>query len=132
MTVAYAQQGAVAVLTVDNPPVNALSPAVWQGLDDAVRRAAGDPAVDAVVLTGAGTTFIAGADIKVFATALGIGILIDATIVRALLVPALVSIFGRWNWWLPSWAARTMRVDPHAAVPEQRRSGEPELVGAED
>jgi RND superfamily putative drug exporter len=73
-----------------------------------------------------------GTDIKVFATALGIGILIDATIVRALLVPALVSIFGRWNWWLPSWAARTMRVDAHAAVPEQRRSGEPELVGADD
>jgi RND superfamily putative drug exporter len=73
-----------------------------------------------------------GTDIKVFATALGIGILIDATIVRALLVPALVSIFGRWNWYLPSWAARTMRVDPHAAVPEQRRSGEPELVGADD
>ena len=73
-----------------------------------------------------------GTDIKVFATALGIGILLDATIVRALLVPALVSMFGRWNWWLPSWAARTMRVEPHAAVPEQRRSGEPELVGADD
>jgi len=58
----------VAVLTIDNPPVNALSPAVWQALDDAVQRAAEDPAVDAAVLLGAGTTFIAGADIKVFAT----------------------------------------------------------------
>ena len=47
-----------------------------------------------------------GTDIKVFATALGIGILLDATVVRALLVPALVSLFGRWNWWLPTWAAR--------------------------
>ena len=73
-----------------------------------------------------------GTDIKVFATALGIGILLDATIVRALLVPALVSLFGRWNWWLPAWAAKPMRVQPHAAVPEQRRSGEPELVGADD
>ena len=62
-----------------------------------------------------------GTDIKVFATALGIGILLDATIVRALLVPALVSLFGRWNWWLPSWAARPLRVEPHAALPEQRR-----------
>jgi RND superfamily putative drug exporter len=62
-----------------------------------------------------------GTDIKVFATALGIGILLDATIVRALLVPALVSLFGRWNWWLPSWAAKPLRVESHAAVPEQRR-----------
>jgi RND superfamily putative drug exporter len=40
-------------------------------------------------------------DVKVLATALGAGILIDATIIRALLVPALVSLFGRWNWILP-------------------------------
>jgi RND superfamily putative drug exporter len=65
-----------------------------------------------------------GTDIKVFATALGIGILLDATVVRALLVPALVSLFGRWNWWLPAWAARPMRVEPHAAIPEQRRGGQ--------
>jgi putative drug exporter of the RND superfamily len=61
-----------------------------------------------------------GTDIKVFASALGIGILLDATIVRALLVPALVSLFGRWNWWLPAWAARPLRVEPHAAIPESR------------
>jgi putative drug exporter of the RND superfamily len=59
-----------------------------------------------------------GTDIKVFATALGIGILLDATIVRALLVPALVSLFGRWNWWLPQPAARLLRVEPHGAVLE--------------
>ena len=61
-----------------------------------------------------------GTDVKVFATALGFGILLDATVVRALLVPALVSLFGRWNWWLPEWAARPLRVPPHAAVPEPR------------
>ena len=60
-----------------------------------------------------------GTDIKVFASALGIGILLDATIVRALLVPALVSLFGRWNWWLPSWVAKPLRVEPHAAVSEK-------------
>ncbi|NUP52781.1 MAG: MMPL family transporter [Catenulispora sp.] len=48
--------------------------------------------------------------LKIFATGLGIGILLDATVVRALLVPALVSLFGRWNWWLPGWAARVLRV----------------------
>src|SRR5262249_10797537 len=58
----------VAVLTIDNPPVNALSPAVWEGIDQAVARASADPAAEAIVLVGAGTTFIAGADIKVFDT----------------------------------------------------------------
>ena len=53
-----------------------------------------------------------GTDIKVLGTALGVGILIDATIVRALLVPALVSLFGRWNWWLPGRLARVLRVEP--------------------
>lgn len=51
-----------------------------------------------------------GTDIKVFASALGIGILLDATIVRAVLVPALVALFGRWNWWLPRIAGRLLRV----------------------
>ena len=49
-------------------------------------------------------------DIKVLATGLGVGILLDATVVRALLVPALVALLGRWNWWMPgrlaSWADR--------------------------
>jgi putative drug exporter of the RND superfamily len=53
-----------------------------------------------------------GTDIKVLATALGVGILIDATIVRALLVPALVSLLGSWNWWLPAWLARPLLVEP--------------------
>jgi RND superfamily putative drug exporter len=73
-----------------------------------------------------------GTDIKVFATALGIGILLDATVVRALLVPALVSLFGRWNWWLPSWAAKAAFVEPHAAIPEPRHTDEKALVGADD
>lgn len=58
-----------------------------------------------------------GTDVKVFATALGVGILIDATLVRALLVPALVSLFGRWNWWLPRWPARLLRVQPSPLAP---------------
>jgi len=55
-----------------------------------------------------------GTDIKIMATGLGAGILLDATVVRALLVPALVSLFGRWNWWLPSWAARLIGMRPSA------------------
>ncbi len=60
-----------------------------------------------------------GTDIKVLATALGVGILIDATIVRALLVPALVSLLGEWNWWLPAWLARPLRVEPSPRRPER-------------
>jgi 3-hydroxyacyl-CoA dehydrogenase len=56
----------VAILTIDNPPVNALAPDVWVELDGAVNRASVDPDVDAIVLTGAGRTFVAGADISVF------------------------------------------------------------------
>ncbi|MFI0369803.1 MMPL family transporter [Actinomadura sp. 1N219] len=56
-------------------------------------------------------------EVKIFATGLGLGILLDATVVRALLVPAAVSLFGRWNWWLPGWAARVLRVRP-SPLPE--------------
>jgi RND superfamily putative drug exporter len=59
-----------------------------------------------------------GTDIKVFATALGVGILLDATLVRALLVPALVSLFGRWNWWLPVGLAKILRVEPSPLKPD--------------
>ena len=58
-----------------------------------------------------------GTDIKVLGTALGVGILIDATIVRALLVPALVTVLGRWNWWLPVWLARLLFVEPSPLQP---------------
>jgi len=47
--------------------------------------------------------------IKIFATGLGVGILLDATIVRALLLPALISLSGRRNWWLPSARIRWRR-----------------------
>jgi RND superfamily putative drug exporter len=59
-----------------------------------------------------------GTEVKIFATALAAGILIDATIVRALLVPAAMAIVGRWNWWLPRRPARALRVEPSLAVEE--------------
>jgi len=51
-------------------------------------------------------------EIKMLATGLAAGILLDATVIRALLVPALVSLMGRWNWWLPTLPARLLRVAP--------------------
>jgi 3-hydroxyacyl-CoA dehydrogenase len=59
-------QDGVAVLTIDNPPVNALTAALWAAIDGAVAKAAGDPAARAIVLIGAGSTFVAGADINGF------------------------------------------------------------------
>ncbi len=66
-------------------------------------------------------------DLKVMATALGAGILLDATVVRALLVPALIAVLGSWNWWLPAWASRVLRipVPPMAAEPA---SAQPRLT----
>jgi 3-hydroxyacyl-CoA dehydrogenase len=60
------RRGRVAVLTVNNPPVNALSQHVRQGLRDGLTQAAGDAGVAAIVITCAGRTFIAGADITEF------------------------------------------------------------------
>ena len=58
----------IAILTVDNPPVNALGPGVVEGIEEAVARADADQGVDAMILIGNGSTFIAGADIKIFGT----------------------------------------------------------------
>ena len=64
--VRYEVQDGVGIITVDNPPVNALGPGVREGIIDAVARANADPDVSAMVLIGAGRSFIAGADIRQF------------------------------------------------------------------
>jgi RND superfamily putative drug exporter len=78
-------------------------------------------------------------DLKILATGLGAGILIDAVVVRCLLVPALVALFGRANWWLPTWLARLLRV-PASGVPVTparsvdmagARGGEPQVSGVQ-
>jgi putative drug exporter of the RND superfamily len=49
-------------------------------------------------------------EVKMLATGLAAGVLLDAVVVRALLVPATVSWLGRWNWWLPEPARRALRL----------------------
>ncbi len=71
-----------------------------------------------------------GTDLKVLATGLGFGILLDATIVRALLVPSLVSLFGRWNWYLPARPAKLFRVAPSYPHPERDEPLRPERTPA--
>jgi RND superfamily putative drug exporter len=57
-----------------------------------------------------------GTDIKQFGIGLSAGILFDATVIRALLVPSLMRLLGRWNWWLPAPVARVLRVRPAAST----------------
>jgi len=76
----------VAIITIDNPPVNAMSPGVPEGIQEAIRKAANDPEVKAVVLIGAGRTFIAGADIREF------GKIVSGERPRLSLLPYLQSI----------------------------------------
>src|SRR5574342_1111553 len=64
----YETRGAVAVVTLDNPPVNGLGHEVRAGILAGLDRANADPAVKAVVLVGAGKAFSGGADIKEFGT----------------------------------------------------------------
>jgi RND superfamily putative drug exporter len=72
-----------------------------------------------VLSTGPGT------DIKQFGIGLAAGIIFDATVIRALLVPAIMMLMGRWNWWLPAWAARPLRTQASVPVPEARPATEP-------
>jgi len=58
--VRYERRGSIGVITVDNPPVNALSQGVRQGLLDALAKGIADPEARALVLIGGGRTFIAG------------------------------------------------------------------------
>ncbi|MGA8305611.1 MAG: 3-hydroxyacyl-CoA dehydrogenase NAD-binding domain-containing protein [Candidatus Acidiferrales bacterium] len=60
------KNGDIAIITINNPPVNALSPGVPEGIGDAIDQIAKDSSVKAAVLIGGGKTFIAGADIKEF------------------------------------------------------------------
>jgi len=61
-----------------------------------------------------------GFEIKVFAIGLAAGIIFDATVIRALLVPALMALLGKWNWWLPHWTRRAL------FIREEKRERAPE------
>jgi RND superfamily putative drug exporter len=65
-----------------------------------------------------------GYEIKVFGVGLAAGIIFDATVIRALLVPALMALMGRWNWWLPHWTRRALFIRE-----EERRQQQPALEG---
>jgi 3-hydroxyacyl-CoA dehydrogenase len=64
--VQFSIDNGIAVITINNPPVNALSPGVPEGISEAIERVNNDASIQAAVLIGGGKTFVAGADIKEF------------------------------------------------------------------
>ncbi len=78
-----------------------------------------------LVTSGAGVLMFAffalstgpGLDIKLFGIGLAAGVIIDATLIRLLLVPSSMQLLGRWNWWLPAWAAKALRTTPSPLEP---------------
>ncbi len=76
----------------------------------------------AIIMCAAFSGFVAGSivGLQEFGLGLAVAIFVDATIVRCILVPSMMAILGRWNWWLPAWAARIVRVEPS---PLDDRSG---------
>ena len=83
----------------------------------------------ALVMAVSFAGFVVGSvpGLQQFGLGLVFAVLIDVTLVRALLVPALMAIMGRWNWWLPGWAARVLRVAPSTV--DAPRVEEPVLAG---
>ena len=83
-----------------------------------------------LVTSGAGVLMFAffalstgpGLDIKQFGIGLAAGVIIDATLIRLMLVPSSMQLLGRWNWWLPEWAAKVLRTSPSPLEP---RAGKP-------
>jgi RND superfamily putative drug exporter len=76
----------------------------------------------AIVMVAAFSGFVAGSivGLQQFGIGLAVAIFVDATIVRALLVPSLMAVFGRWNWWLPAPIARIVRVRPSPLTGQRR------------
>jgi putative drug exporter of the RND superfamily len=56
-----------------------------------------------------------GPELKQFGIGLAAGILFDATVIRSMLVPSVIKLMGRWNWWFPDWLARVLFVKPRPA-----------------
>jgi len=84
----------IGVITIDNPPVNALGPGVREGIIDALERGNGDPEVEAFVLIGSGKNFIAGADVRQFGKTRPVGTRVSAAAIDASAKPVVAAIHG--------------------------------------
>jgi putative drug exporter of the RND superfamily len=91
--------------------------AVTQGLEKTGRIVTAAAAIMVAAFSG----FVVGSllGLQEFGWGLAVAIAIDATVIRALLVPALMAIMGEWNWYLPTWAARVARIAPPQPAPSE-------------
>ena len=81
-----------------------------------IKTTAGTVTSAALVMVGAFLVFatLPIVDMKEMGVGLAAAVLIDATIVRAILLPAAMKLLGEWNWYLPSWLGWLPRLEPHA------------------
>ena len=79
----------------------------------------------AVIMVAAFSGLVAGriVGLQEFGVGLAVAIAIDATLIRSVLVPSLMAVFGRWNWWLPASVARLVRVEPSPLAPRPGAPG---------
>jgi RND superfamily putative drug exporter len=90
-----------------------------QGIVEGVSRTGRLVTSAALILFCALASMSTAIDVTVreLASGMAAGVLLDAVVVRMLLLPALVSLFGKANWWMPDWAARLLRLPTHS-IPE--------------
>ena len=90
---------------------------------EGLARTGGVVSAAALILVGAlsGLVFGQVAGLQELGVALALGVLIDATIVRGLILPSAMALLGRWNWWLPSVIARVLRVDASPLATREAR-----------
>jgi RND superfamily putative drug exporter len=110
----------------------------WDATHDNVRAVSLGLAKTGRIVTAAGLImfaafmgFVAGSivGLQQFGFGLAMAILIDVTIVRALLVPSAMALFGRWNWWLPDGVAKVFRVRPSPLQPKATTRPAPSPTG---
>jgi RND superfamily putative drug exporter len=90
-----------------------------EAVSHGIRATAGVVTSAAAVMVGVFSIFgtLSAIDFKEMGVGLAVAVLIDATIVRAVLLPATMKLLGDWNWYLPSWLEWLPRVSPEAAAP---------------
>jgi len=84
------------------------------GLERTGRLITGAAAIMAAVFFGFGLA--RSVVVQAIGVGIGVAVVVDATIVRALLVPATIRLMGRWNWWRPAWLALRPSRDPSGVV----------------
>ena len=112
--VRFEVEDGIGVVTIDNPPVNALGPGVRDGIVEAVEKGEADPKVKAMVMIGAGRSFIAGADIRHFGKPRP----------RRGAAPTMRSRQPASRWWPPSTAMRSAAGWRCAGLPLPHRGAE--------